>query len=605
MKRPFLTASLAAGLCLCAHAGPMAPTTLFADARHGVLTLHTLAQDGTPIGSASAVAIAAGRFVTLCGPLDGSDSVRLANADGTIVSATIAARDSERNLCLLSAPDARARALTLAPANPAPRVGARVFAVSNALGFGVGLTEGVISGVGRGDRGELLQFSAPVSPGSEGGALVDDEGRLLGIIDYRQREGQNVNLAAPAAWIAQIEPRNDADGARQALRDRAPRLARAGDGAELGRLADDWTRLHPDDADGWLWRALASDQQGDFTASEQAWRRAAELAPDMPLVALGLADVLLRQQRFDEARAAAETHIAANPEYAPAWVMLGQAQHGLGAAAAAESAYRKAISLDPWQTRAHQGLIGLASQRGDPAAAIEGWSNLVRLDPSQPQLRWGLVEALLLAQQGARAHAVLARLPAELAESADGLFWRGATAALLGRPQAATELFHASLALGPSEPARAWTALGKAYYVLERFPDAIAALREAVRIAPDDADHRYWLAVALKSGGHVGEAVEIDRELVAEHPDDANVWRQLGYALVTAGTTPEGTAALERSLALDPVQPRVWNALMMLYRHAGRDADVVRAHTHLRGLDATMAERAYLATIRPHEARPR
>lgn len=604
MLRHLLTASFTAGLSLCAHAAPMTPATLFARTHDGVLTVQTFSHDGATIASASAVAVAAQRFVTLCGPLDGSDLIRLADSHGTTVTAAIVARDSERNLCLLSAPANNVRAITLAPADTSPPVGARVYALANALGFGPGLTEGIISGVGRGRRGEMLQFSAPVSAGSEGGALLDGEGRLIGIIDHRQREGQNVNLAAPVAWLSQIEERNDADNARQALRDQAPRLARAGDTAGLAHLAGDWTQRHPDDTDGWIWLAVASDLQGDFAAEERAWRRAAELSPELPLAALGIAESLLRQQRFVEARATADALVARNPEYAPAWVMLGQAQHGLGNTAEAESAYRRAISLDPWQTRAHQGLIGLANQRGDHAAAIEGWNNLVRLEPLQAHLRWALIEALLRAQQGARAHAVLARLPAELADSADGLFWRGATAALLGRPQAATELFHASLAQGPSQPARAWTELGKAYYVLQRFPDAITALREAVRIAPEDADHRYWLAVVLKDGGHVGEALEIDRALVAEHPDDANVWRQFGYAAVTADKTQEGIAALERSLALNPAQPRVWNALMILYRAAGRDADVLRAHTHLRGLDAAMAERAYLATIRPHEVRP-
>lgn len=604
MLRLALTATLAAGLSLSSHAEPMTPTALFAAVRDGVLTVRTFSDDGAPISSSSAIAVGAGRFVTMCSPLDGSDVIRLADADDRTITATIVARDSGRSLCVLSATGANARALALAPVGAPPQVGARVYAVANALGFGTGLTEGVISGIGRGDRGELLQFSAPVSPGSEGGALVDEEGRLLGIIDYRQRGGQNVNFAAPAAWIAEIERRNDADAARQALRDRAPRLARAGDGVELGRLADEWTRRHAEDADGWIWLAVASGLQGDFVAEERAWRRAVHLAPDTPVAALGIAGALLRQQRFSEAREAASVLVASSPESASAWALLGQSHHGLEAGNEAEAAYRKAISLDPWQTLAHQGLIALAGQRGDHAAAIDGWSNLVRLHPSQPHLRWRLVETLLLAQEGARAHALLARLPAELAESADGLFWRGATAALLSRPAEASELFRSSLSLGPSEPARVWTELGKAYFVLQRFPEAIASMREAVRIAPEGAEHRYWLAVALKDGGHVGEALEIDRKLVAEHPEDANVWRQLGYASVTAAKVPEGIAALERSLALNPAQPRVWNALMVLYRAAGRDADVVRAHTHLRGLDAAMAQRAYLATIQPYEVRP-
>lgn len=603
MLRIVLLAALALGVAVSSHASSLAPSVLFTAVRDGVLTVRTFDAEGAPIGTVSAIAVATERFVTLCSPLDGSDAIRLAEAGGRTVDARVIARDRGRNLCLLSA-SANARTLAVAPAGAQPRVGSRIYALSDALGFGVGLTEGVISGLGGGERGELLQFSAPVSPGSEGGALLDEQGRLIGVIDYRQREGQNVNFAMPAAWASMIEARRDTDTALQALRDRAPRLARVGDGEALVRLAMEWTRLYPEDADGWTWRAVAASTQGDFVGEEAAWRQAVLRAGSMTVAEPGVAGALLRQQRFAEAREAAAALVGTRPESAAAWSLLGQAHHGSGGVSEAETAYRKALALDPWEMSAHLGLISLAAQRGDHRVAAEGWSRLVRLYPSRPELRWRLVEALLFAQDGASAHRLLARLPPELADSADGLFWRGATAALLGRPQEASELFRASLTKGPSEPARAWTGLGKALFVLERFPEAIAAMREAVRIAPNDPDHRYWLAVALKDGGHLEEAIRINRDLSVAHPNETRIWRQLGYAQVLAARVPEGIEALERSLALDPGQPRVWNALMILYRAAGRRADLVRAHGNLRSLDATMAERAYLATIHPDEARP-
>lgn len=604
MLRLVLTTALVLGPSVPVVAGPMTPSTLFTSVRDTVLMVQASSSDGVLNVSATAIGLGDGRFVTLCSPFDGSDVIRLVDGKGRMTTAVISARDSRRNLCMLSAEGGNAETVGLVHADAVPAVGARVYAVANALDFGIGLTEGVISGVGRGERGELLQFSAPVSPGSEGGALVDEEGRLLGIIDYRQRDGQNLNFALPAAWIGEIEARNDTDVARQALRDQAPRLAREGNAARLGRLAGDWTRAHPEDADGWMWLAVASGLRGNHAAEEAAWRLAERIEPGMPLIAAGIAGALLKQQRFGDARDAARALLVKEAENAAVWALLGQSYQGLGEAGEAEEAYRKAISIDPWQMSAHQGLIALAGQRGDHTAVIAGWGSLVQLHPSQAWLRWRLVEALLMAQEGARAHALLARLPDELASSGDGLFWQGATAALLGRPQEASERFRASLEQEPSEPWRVWGELGKAYFAMDLFPEAIAALREAVRIAPGSADYRYWLAVALKDGGHVHEAMEIDRQLVAAYPDSVNAWRQLGYASVLAGRMQDGIVALERSLALDPRQPRAWNALMMLYRAAGRDADVRRAHTHLRGLDAEMAERAYFGMIRPYEVSP-
>ena len=64
-----------------------------------------------------------------------------------------------------------------------------VYAVTNADGLAWSATEGILSAVrpadevpGAGSGFRLLQFSAPVAPGSSGGALVDRSGALIGII---------------------------------------------------------------------------------------------------------------------------------------------------------------------------------------------------------------------------------------------------------------------------------------------------------------------------------------------------------------------------------------------------------------------------------------
>jgi len=64
-----------------------------------------------------------------------------------------------------------------------------VYAVTNADGLTWSATQGIISAIrpadevpGAGSGFRLLQFSAPVAPGSSGGALVDKSGGLIGII---------------------------------------------------------------------------------------------------------------------------------------------------------------------------------------------------------------------------------------------------------------------------------------------------------------------------------------------------------------------------------------------------------------------------------------
>jgi len=61
------------------------------------------------------------------------------------------------------------------------RVGERVYAIGNPRGFEQSISEGIVSG-NREEDGQLwIQHSAPISPGSSGGALISSRGELLGI----------------------------------------------------------------------------------------------------------------------------------------------------------------------------------------------------------------------------------------------------------------------------------------------------------------------------------------------------------------------------------------------------------------------------------------
>ena len=87
-------------------------------------------------------------------------------------------------------------------------VGERVYVVSNPAGLAWTAADGLLSAirlsdevVGAGSGHKLLQFSAPVSPGSSGGLLVNAHGRLLGII-VASKGGQSLNFAVPINSVA-------------------------------------------------------------------------------------------------------------------------------------------------------------------------------------------------------------------------------------------------------------------------------------------------------------------------------------------------------------------------------------------------------------------
>src|SRR4029077_19955297 len=64
-------------------------------------------------------------------------------------------------------------------------VGDVVLAIGNPFGIGQTVTTGIVSATGRGNMGldyeDFIQTDAAINPGNSGGALVDAEGRLIGI----------------------------------------------------------------------------------------------------------------------------------------------------------------------------------------------------------------------------------------------------------------------------------------------------------------------------------------------------------------------------------------------------------------------------------------
>ncbi|HMB48625.1 MAG TPA: trypsin-like peptidase domain-containing protein [Afifellaceae bacterium] len=142
--------------------------------------------------------------------------VRVRSMDGEIAEAGILARDSETDLALLKIPFA------LPPLEPAgyPAVGETACAVGNAFGLGVSVTCGTISavrksGVGFNPIEDFVQTDAAVNPGMSGGALVDKNGALIGILSAiftKQSDaniGVNFAVSGPLAGAALVRLQSD------------------------------------------------------------------------------------------------------------------------------------------------------------------------------------------------------------------------------------------------------------------------------------------------------------------------------------------------------------------------------------------------------------
>lgn len=600
-RTPFRLPPLLLALGLLSRAGSgqaMNAREIYAATAPAVAMLEVLDSGGRSLGRHSATHLGAGQLVSTCDVLDRAASVRV-SLQGELLAGRVGARDRERNLCLIHVDGAPAAAVTAQP--HMPTTGSRVFAISNALGLGIGVSEGVVSGVRSYPAGPYIQFTAPISPGSEGGALVDDAGALLGIIDYRRRDGQNVNFASIGAWIGDIEKRAAASADALARFDAAMALERRADWAALAALSGEWTGSQPDSRDAWRFTLAAARGLKQRDKEIAAWRALARIDPADAETGLGLGRALLDGGLAEEALAVARAQVAGHREYAPAHALLARGEHLGRRFREAEASYRQALSLDPWLLEAYQGLAALAQQRGDHAAAIAIWTRLAGLFPEAAWPRFGLVQACLAADKPQRAYAVLARLPDKEQDGAAAWYWRGVTEARLGRPEAAIDAFRASLAHRLPEIDRAWAGIGFAQSGLRNYPQAIAAFQAAREASPAENEWRYQLGIVLKDGGRPAEALAIFEALAREQPADARPWRQLGFTLSMLGRQSEAVAPLERSLQRDPAQPRVWQVLIETRQALGQRDAALEAYEKLRAIDGEAAGQTYRSTLAPYE----
>ena len=150
-----------------------------------------------------------GHIITNNHVITDADAIQVLLHDGRSASAIVIGSDPATDLAVLKIDLQGLNPATLGNSDEA-RVGDIVLAIGNPYGFGHSVSQGIISGLGRSglqlsDYEDYIQTDASIYLGNSGGALVDTEGRLLGINtliytaggDSSGASGIGINLATP------------------------------------------------------------------------------------------------------------------------------------------------------------------------------------------------------------------------------------------------------------------------------------------------------------------------------------------------------------------------------------------------------------------------
>ena len=400
---------------LCGQEAPlpsMSVVKVLADQGHG------------PIRQGSGVVVGTGLVVTNAHVTAGALSVSVSAGSQTWL---VQSRkdDLHRDLSVLVIPGLTLPAAPYAPALPV--VGQSVTSIGFPSGRGPTVSAGKITGLWAYLGAEVLQSDALTAPGSSGGGLFDEGGRLLGLTTFIFTNSAFIHFSVPARWIRELMDDPDATAIHTVIATdiQVPGFIDILSSNPINQPAWDaftreWVRTSPGDPDAWfayanslepsrepsliqgriaaytrslairndspkVWNNLGASLGllNRFNESEAAFRRALALNPRYGLAWLNLGGLLLEVRRAGEAVESLTRGLDLQPDNAEGWVHLGDAQVNLGRPTEAVHHYRTALGLSPFRAEWWADLARVCDKARDEPGVQQALVRLAVLDPPQ------------------------------------------------------------------------------------------------------------------------------------------------------------------------------------------------------------------------------
>jgi tetratricopeptide (TPR) repeat protein len=239
-----------------------------------------------------------------------------------------------------------------------------------------------------------------------------------------------------------------------------------------------------------------------------------------PQLRMVLAEIYARQGRIEDATKLLEANGQALGEAAAYWFNLGVLKERQKDDAGAETAYRKALEIDPQDIDSTQNLGLLLLRKGDAQGALTLFDRLVGLAPSSVDAKINLAAALAGTGQTAKAVEI----------------WRQIVRATPERTDIRLDLANGLWATGDHEGARFHYA-------------------EALRRQPGSAEALNGLGLWALRQSQNKEAENYFRRAIAADPNLAMAYNNLAAALERLNRRKEAVGYLEKAVALQPDFP--------------------------------------------------
>ena len=193
----------------------LSAAALYKQAAPGVVTITTeIARRGrSGEGTGSGIVLdPSGNILTNAHVIAGASQIQVTFNDGKTAPATVAGSSTSADLAVVHVSVAASSLHPLALGDSsAVRVGDTVYAIGAPFGLAESMTAGIVSGLNRSNQSTgltgLIQTDAPINPGNSGGALLNAQGRVIGVNDSIESPvagNVGVGFAIPVNVVKQL-----------------------------------------------------------------------------------------------------------------------------------------------------------------------------------------------------------------------------------------------------------------------------------------------------------------------------------------------------------------------------------------------------------------
>ena len=350
---------------------------------------------GVPLGFGSGFFVRDNLIATNYHVIEGAacGTAKLVSQFTTYTIEGVTATDKTNDLALLK--------VTMSGINPLPlgnssdvKIGEPVYVAGNPRGLEGTFSNGIISSRRDPYTTERLQMTAPISPGSSGGPVLNSKGEVIGVSFMTLVGGQNLNFAIPSRYLTELLTESTlakplAEGNRSISAETYFTWGNTkydlGDYKGAITDYDSAIRLNPDLAKAYNNRGIAKSDLGQHFAAIADYDTAIRLKPDYATAYNNRGNAKSDLGQHVTAIADYDIAIRLNPDYADAYYNRGLAKGDLGQYFAAIADYDTAIRLNPDDADAYYNRGNAKDNLGQHFAAIADYDIAIRLNPDYAQ----------------------------------------------------------------------------------------------------------------------------------------------------------------------------------------------------------------------------